>query len=318
MIIVFGSLNMDINMEVPTFPFAGETILSSNYSVEPGGKGANQALAALRSGADVAMVGKVGDDAFGHRLKTGLAREGVKASGVGESETLPTGCAVVTRVPNGENQIIVASGANMETSADQVPDEVLNESNVLLMQMEVNPDENIKLMKRAKERGVCNILNLAPSIIIPQKAISLLDYLIVNMAEAKQIAHVTGMVGSDNACNIARGLAKNCDLTCIITLGPKGAIVVTKDDKGFGVPTLPIAEMDNLDVVDTTGAGDSFCGTFAAGIHNELGLEESLRRASVASALACTKPGAQNSYPYLDDITEYLDVLPEITDACVI
>ncbi len=315
MIIVFGSLNMDVNMSLPVFPVTGDMMLASDYNLTPGGKGANQALAAARAGGDVAMVGMVGDDSFGTRLKKALKKESVRVSGVGVSSAAPTGCAVVSSVPDGENQVVIALGANMETSNEQVPDEVLTESGVLLMQMEVKPEENIKLMKRAKKRGVCNILNLAPSIIIPQKAISLLDYLIVNKNEAKQIAQVTGVKGADNACSLARAIAQKCELTCIITLGPKGAVVVTQEGEGWGIPPLPVEDMDNMEVVDIAGASDAFCGTFAAGIHQKLNYIDALKRASVASALACTRKGTQPSFPYIGEIEDYLPLLPEVKQA---
>lgn len=306
MIIVFGSVNMDMAIRVDKLPVPGETVLSKDYVLYPGGKGANQALAAARCGAKVALVGRVGTDNYGKVATDEIKRDGVMVSGVARSDT-PTGCAVVARDPNGENQIIVMSGANAEVTHDQVPDEILIPQNLLLMQMELPVDQTITLLERAKAKGVTTVLNLAPAIMIPKKAMGLLDYLIVNSIEARQIAEKLHISSENNAVKIAHALAIEGQLTCIVTLGKRGAVAVTKEGKAWGIPILPVAPEE---IVDNTGAGDAYCGTFAAAIHDDMDVIEAMRRASVAGTLTCMKVGAQASLPHSDDIESRLKDLP--------
>ena len=298
MIIVFGSINMDMAVRVEKLPVPGETVLSKDYILYPGGKGANQALAAARSGAKVALIGRVGNDHYGKACTDELKGDGVMTSGVARSD-LPTGCAVVARDASGENQIIVMSGANSEVTHDQIPDEILIKQNVLLMQMELPVDQTVTLLERAKSKGLTTILNLAPAIMIPKKAMGLLDYLIVNSIEARQIAEKLHIATENNAVKIAHALAIQGQLTAIVTLGKRGAVVVNKEGKGWGVPILTV---DPTEIIDNTGAGDAYCGTFAAAIHDGMDVLEAMRRASVAGTLTCMKAGAQASLPYSDDI----------------
>ncbi|PZP55422.1 MAG: ribokinase [Micavibrio aeruginosavorus] len=308
MIIVFGSLNMDMSVRLEKLPQAGETILSSDYDLNPGGKGGNQALAAARAGAKVAVVGKVGDDNYGRSISEALRRDGVIVSGIAKSDDLPTGTALTARDAMGQKQIIILSGANTQAAADQIPDEILVPGNILLMQMELPVDETLSVLERAKQRGCTTILNMAPALSIPKRAMGNLDYLIVNSIEVKQIAQKLGMSGDNNALKIAHGLATEGQLTCLVTLGKSGAVAVTKDNQAWGVPTL---DVDQSLVVDVNGAGDAYCGTFAAAIHDRLPLPEAMRRATVAATLCCMKQGAMPSLPYLDDIEAKLPELPQ-------
>ncbi|MBP9049706.1 MAG: ribokinase [Alphaproteobacteria bacterium] len=307
MIIVFGSINMDMSVRLEKLPVAGETVLSTDYDLYPGGKGANQALAAARAGARVALVGKSGNDDYGRKITESLKSNGVMTSGVARSEDHPTGCAVVARDAAGAKQAIVMCGANMEASNEQVPDEILIKQNLLLMQMELPVAETVTLLERAKAHGVTTILNLAPAITIPRKALGVIDYLIVNSIEARQIAEKLHMGVQHNALKMAQALAIEGHMNVIVTLGRQGSIAVTKDQKAWGVGIL---EVDQSEIVDNTGAGDAFCGTFAASIHAGYDLPEALRRASVAGTLACLKEGAQSALPYLDDIEARLPELP--------
>lgn len=314
MIIVFGSLNMDMSIGLPHLPEPGETVLSNEYTLYPGGKGANQALAAARAGAKVALVGKVGHDNYGKTITESLKRDGVMVSGVGKSDDMPTGTAVIMRNPSGENQIIVLSGANAEVHHDQIPDEILIPQNTLLMQMELPVDQTVALLERAHNQGVKTILNLAPAIMIPKKAIGHIDILIVNSIEARQMAYKLNLAVENNALKLAKALAIEGNMICIITLGRKGSIAIGPDGKGWGVPILP---MDQKDVVDTTGAGDAYCGTLTACLHAGMELPDAMRRASVAGSLACLKEGAQDSLPYIDDIEARLNDLPPAEEISV-
>lgn len=304
MIIVFGSINIDLIMQMKRFPAPGETVITPAYEWLPGGKGMNQAVAAVRAGAKVAMVGKVGDDGFGTRALNILRREGVLTSGVVQTDQLPTGCATIFIDEEGENQIVVASGANGDVSPDQLPDDILKDGNVVLLQMELKEDANWAVLERAAKAGATTILNLAPAKSLPREVLNHLDYLIVNRLEAEQIATKLGLKIEDDAMKLAHVLSKNCGMTCIITLSGKGSVAV-EGDKGWRLPSLPID-----DVVDTTGAGDTYCGVFAAAIHQKLSLPDAMRRASVAGALAVRGKGAQTSMPFIDDIAAHLPEMP--------
>lgn len=299
---------MDIAIRVENFPEPGETILSTGYMHSPGGKGGNQALAAARSGIKTCLIGRVGNDDYGRKLRDELKSEGVMVSGVAYTDNLPTGCAVVTRDKTGENNIIVMSGANAEAIHEQVPDEILVKGNVLLMQMELPLDQTMTLLERAHARGVITMLNLAPAITIPKKALGLLDYLIVNSIEARQIAEKLQLKTDNNAVKLAQALAIEGQLTCVVTIGKGGSVAVTKDGKqAWGVPIMPL---DQSLVVDITGAGDAYCGTFAAAIHSGIELPEAMRRASVAGSLTCLKPGTQFAMPFSDDIDQAMANMP--------
>jgi len=306
MIIVFGSINMDMLFRADKLPAPGETVLCGAYEIASGGKGANQALAAARLGGKVALVGAVGDDGPALRMLRALRRDGVMTTGVAESPDLLTGCAVVMTDERGDNQIIVASGANSHAKSDQVPDEILKPGNLVLMQMEMAPEENWKLIDRAHARGVKTVLNLAPAIHIPKSALEKLDYLIVNQIEARQMAQMLDMEIEEAADKMATTISKQAKLSCVITLGEKGAIACSRQGDLVTVPALKLDK-----VVDTTGAGDAWCGTFAAAIHEGRGLMEAMQMASVAGSLACLKKGAQESYAYLGDIEKYIDQLGE-------
>ena len=306
MLIVFGSINMDIFFEAPRHPVTGETMICSSYTMASGGKGANQALAAARFGGKIALVGRVGDDGLGMRILNVIRREGVMTSGVAQS-MFPTGCSSIVRDPHGRLQIAYAPGANRDVDETQVPDEILGSSNFVLMQMETTPEENWKLLERAEKFGARTMLNLAPAITIPEAALRRLDYLIVNELEARQIGALLGFKVEIDAVKLARALSlAGRKLTCIVTLGARGALAVTPAGQMIEVPALEIAE-----VVDHTGAGDAYCGTLAAALHANLSLREAMRRASVAGALACTKKGAQDSFPLLGQIEEALPRLGE-------
>lgn len=303
MIIVFGSIHMDMHLPVDRFPVPGETVLSSHYDQYAGGKGANQALAAARVGVRVALVGRVGDDGMGMRMLAGLRRSGVNTSGVAQSP-LPTGLAVVIGDRTGENQVIVSVGANADIRDDQIPDEILTPKNMLLLQMETPPAENWKILERAKKRGVKTMLNLAPAINIPQAALENLDYLIVNQIEARMIAAKLGIDMDKNAAKLAQALAVKGNLTCIVTQGPQGSVAVDPAGTAIRAPSLKLET-----VVDTTGSGDAYCGTLAALLHEGKPLEEAMRMASVAGALTCTKRGTQDAFPYIGEVEEKLAML---------
>jgi ribokinase len=307
MIIVFGSVSMDIFIETPSIPAPGETIYASSYEKVTGGKAANQALAAARSGAQVSLVGKVGDDVFGTAITNKLKREGVSTAGVVKSER-PTGSAVYLR-ENGKTRMILALSANDEISEEQVPEEALNEKSFLLLQTEIRAEENAAMLDKAKRAGATTIMNFSPSLDLSQKTLKNLDYLIVNQGEAQKMARKLGLGADDtNLSKIAKALAQLGHLHCVITQGAQGCVGYEPKGMGWTVGALPL-EGDGA--IDPDGAEDAYCGTFAAGLQNGAAFPEALKRASIAAALTCTKPGAQNALPHLADIEEHLGTLPD-------
>jgi ribokinase len=278
MIVVFGSINVDVLVPVPHLPAPGETVLGGDYRVAPGGKGANQALAARRAGADVFMAGAVGNDSFAAIGLDLMRRDGVDLSLVSTVDR-PTGCATITIDTDGENQIAVASGANLLACAAQVPDRLLGPETVLVLQREVPIEENAALIARARLRGACILLNLAPAGSIDPARLDDIDFLIANEGEAATL-------GRDRAV-AARRLRQGL----VVTHGAEGTTAFLGGGRTISVPALAV------EPVDTTGAGDVFAGVLAAGLDAGLTLEPALRRASAAAALSCLALGAQEAMP---------------------
>jgi len=281
MIVVFGSINLDLIFRVPQLPIAGQTVACPVMRIEPGGKGANQALAAARDGARVTFAGAVGDDRFAADALRLMREAGIDLTRVATTDAW-TGCASICVDDAGHNLIAVASGANLLARASQVEDALLGPETTLLLQMEVDPAETAAVIHRAKARGARVILNLAPAIALPDDIWTSLDLLIANEDEA---AWLGTYLGAEPA-----GLRGRLGCDIAITLGAQGVRAETAD----GVLDLPALDVA---VVDTTAAGDCFAGVLAAGLDRGLALEQALRRATVAAALCCTRPGTQTSLP---------------------
>lgn len=287
-VLVFGSINADFFVNVPVLPKPGETALSPTYRTAAGGKGANQAVAAARAGAKVAMVGRIGSDPFGQSLKQGLAAEGIDVGGIAASGQ-PTGAAFIAIDARGENLILGAGGANLEARAADVPDARLGPATTVVLQMEVSPTETARLAARARKSGARVMLNLAPALTPPHGLIADTGILVVNEHEAVALAGHLGLAERTPAA-IASAIVRRYAGTVIVTLGPEGALAVAMDG-AFRIDALPVK------VVDTVGAGDAFVGVLAASLDEGRNLPTSLRRASVAGALACTTAGAQAGLP---------------------
>jgi ribokinase len=303
MIVVFGSLNVDVMIAVDHLPLPGETVLGPGYQLTAGGKGANQALAAARAGGAVMMIGCVGGDPLAETALADLRAAGVDLNHL-TTVADPTGLAAICVDKLGENHVVVASGANRQTKASQLTDSFLGSQTVLVLQMEVPLTENWALIRRAKAKGARILLNVAPAAPIPTDVLPLVDWLIVNENEARQIATSLGKTLQD-ARAAAKFIAGASKTTVIVTLGAAGAAAYLKDGGDLSVGALKIQP------VDTVGAGDSFVGGFAAALDRGKTLAEALRYASVGGALACLHPGAQPSLPLLAAIEARLPDLPE-------
>jgi ribokinase len=288
MIVVFGSVNIDLVVPVERLPRPGETVLGPHYTLVPGGKGANQALAAARAGGAVHMIGRVGRDGFADLALAELKAAGIDLSSL-ERDELPTGCALIPVDRQGGNLIIVASGANRAAAERQVADALLGPQTVVMLQMEVPLTENWRLVERAKHRGARIVLNCAPAAPVPRATLAAVDWLVVNESEAELLARDLSLSAAD-ARSAGAAIAKSADTTVIVTLGGEGAIAFAGAD-AWTIGTLPITP------VDTTAAGDAFVGAFAAAMDAGADLPTALHRASVAGGLACTVAGAQPSLP---------------------
>jgi ribokinase len=302
MIVVFGSLNIDMVMQVEVMPRPGDTVLCPAYKMVAGGKGANQAAAAAKAGASVKLFGKIGDDEFGRVVLNSLEESNVDLVGVENTSDVPTGCANVVVDAQGENMITVASGANLQAKEKTIPDFLLAKGTTLLLQMETPVEENWKLIRRSKKFGAKILLNLAPVYEVPQDILRAVDYLILNQHEAALLALRLGydVISSSST---AKRLAAHYGMTCIVTLGSQGAVACSPDE------TWEVKAME-IDPIDTTAAGDAFVGVLAASLDQDMKLDEALRRASVASGLTCLNRGAQVSLPAHQQIEDHLDKVP--------
>ncbi len=303
MILVLGSINIDLVFALPNLPRQGETVLGADYLVAPGGKGANQAVAAARDGARVTFHGCVGDDAFGRIAYDALAAAAIDVRLLRDAAR-PTACAAVCVDAGGHNQIAVASGANLAVRAAQIPDAALGDGTTLILQMEIPRLEIESTIARAKRYGSRVVLNLAPALPLADTALAAVDVLVVNEHEAASLAGTRGITAAEPAA-LAAGLAATLGNIVVVTLGGEGAVAARRGET-WRVGALPIAP------VDTTGAGDAFVGVLAAALDRGAALPDALRRAGVASGLSCLAKGAMPAMPG----TAAIDArLPELAPA---
>lgn len=300
-LLVVGSMNMDIYLRVKRHPQIGETVRAIHSNFASGGKGANQAVSAARLGASVAMIGAVGDDVFGPELRNKYAALGIDVAGVVVKEGMPTGIALITLNAAGENSIVVNPGANFALTADDVrmKGEKFQSIDGVILQNEIPASTNAAVFTRALELGIPIFYNPSP---IEEYAIEFCaksDYIVVNEYEATLL---TGQTVEDDESGFcaAKLLLQGNVKAVVITRGEHGALCMTAQSETFVVPAMKVQ------VVDTTGAGDTFMGAFAAAVTEQLSLEKSLRFAVTASALSVTSAGAQSSMPHRSEVLSVL------------
>jgi ribokinase len=297
--VVIGSINMDLVIQVPRFPAPGETITGGDLQTYPGGKGANQAAALSRQQIRTAMVGKVGDDPYGQQLIQSLRDQQVDITGVRISGESATGSALISVTAEGENSIILSPGANRSICTEDIDPSkgLIASSSVMLLQLEIPLPAVEYAARMGQEQGLKVILNPAPAAELPHSLLESVDILVPNESE---LALLSGREISDisDAESAAKRLMDRGIPVVIVTLGDQGALLVEKS----GSQHIPAAEVE---VVDTTAAGDSFIGGLAAGILQHKPLPEAVRYANIAGALATTKSGAQPSLPTAAEVENF-------------
>ena len=299
MIVVLGSINVDLIAGVQRLPHAGETLAGHSFSTSPGGKGANQALAARRAGARVALYGAVGRDAFAEPALALLRVDGVDVENV-QSVDRATGVAMIHVDVNGENAITVVAGANARATAGQVAKEALGGSTTVVMQLEIPQAEVAALARRAHASGSRVILNAAPAAEAPPDLFHDIDVLVVNEHEAQALADALGMRANPEAFVVEFHARFNAD--AIVSLGSEGLVASSASG--------PIAlASPTVRVVDTIGAGDALVGAIAAALDRSESWIRALKEGVAAGALACTRAGAQPSLPHQREISRLADTI---------
>ena len=290
MITVVGSINMDLVTRVAAFPRPGETVAGTDLVTVPGGKGANQAVAAARAGARVRFIGAVGDDGFGHILRRGLRDEKIDVRQVRIETATASGVALITIGPGGENHIVISPGANARVSPRRVEEaeSVIARSRVLLLQREVPPATVARALAIAHRRGVLSVLNPAPAAALSLRLLRRVGILVVNETEAELILGPSSRRPRQAILELA---ARTGGGTAVLTRGARGAWVMGPDLAPTLVPAIKVK------VVDTTAAGDTFVGALAARHLESPELLESVRFATAAAALSVSRLGATPSIP---------------------
>lgn len=301
-ICILGSINMDMVVSVDKMPLVGETIFSDNFKLAHGGKGANQAVASQRLGSEVYMISKVGKDAYGLQILNSLEKENINVDNIFKDDVDPTGTAIITVNNEGNNSIIVVAGANMTLNLDEINrcKNVITSSDIIVAQFETPIEVTMEAFKFAKENGVITILNPAPAKEIPNELLKYTDIIVPNETEATTLTgvYVKDLESAKQAANI---FLNNSVKYVIITLGDKGAAVISKED-GVLIPEYKV------NAIDSTAAGDSFIGAISTKLKktdlNITSLVEAVKFGNKVSAIAVQREGAQPSIPFLKEIND--------------
>jgi ribokinase len=300
-IIVIGSANIDLCMNLPELPAPGETLGGGRFRQTFGGKGANSAVAAAQAGGNVALVGCVGKDSNGVEMLANLRAKNVETTYVEEHPSIPTGVAFIFIDGHAQNMIGIAAGANDEVHPDRLDilHDVLKQADIIVVQNEVPVKTVRRLLNLAEEHQLRVLYNCAPALQIHGRSPSGVEWMAVNESEAATISGqpVTTLAEAEIAAKILLGTSvKNV----LITLGKDGVYVASNNGKNFHVPAFSVK------AVDTVGAGDTFCGALAVACGEGRELSEAVRFASAAAAISVTRTGAQNAAPHRDEIETFL------------
>ncbi|MDX2272261.1 MAG: ribokinase [Cyanobacteriota bacterium] len=296
-LLVVGSLNMDLVVPVDHHPTPGETVLGSDLQMYAGGKGANQAVAAALAGGKVSLLGCLGEDDFGQRLQANLIAQGVNTAHL-FTTGIPTGVALITVDRRGENMIVVSPGANHHLTPDRFSLDYLEGVGLVMLQLEIPLSTVEAVVKAAQARQIPLLLNPAPVQPLSATLLSQIDYLVLNESEAAFLGGQP-VTSPATALQVAKRLRQLGSRTVIITLGGAGLVWQTSSDQGY-LAAHPV------EVVDTTAAGDSFCGAFAVSLLEGHPLHQALAFANAAAALTVTQKGSQPSLPHRQQIDDFL------------
>lgn len=297
-ILVIGSSNIDLIAQVKHLPDAGETVGNANFSKVFGGKGANQAVAAARAGSNVNFVSSLGDDANAEELKKHFRSVGINTNNLHQVNDCSTGVALILVDNKGENCIAVAPEANEKLTPDLINDELIKEADIVLMQMEIPYNTVKSVCLTAKTHNIKVLLNPAPATKLDEELLNCVDYLVLNETEAELISELS--INKDGLDTVAQKLTNmGCD-TIILTLGKEGSYLYSKELKKK-------IYSYNVKAIDSTAAGDTYCGALAVGISNNIELTEAIRFATAAAAISVTKLGAQSSIPDRNEIETFIN-----------
>jgi ribokinase len=295
-IVVIGSCNTDMVIKSDRLPVPGETVLGNTFMMNPGGKGANQAVAAARMGGDVTLISKTGNDLFGKQSLELYKSEGMKTDFIFSDSKNPSGVALISVDANGENCIVVASGANATLSAKDIEkaNAEIQSASLVLMQLEIPIDTVIYAAKMAFKNNIRVILNPAPARTLPLELLECVYIITPNKTEAEILSgiKVSDWESARNAANI---ISEKGVKNVVITLGSKGALIKENDQ-------YHQVEACKVDAVDTTAAGDTFCGALCVGLSENMSIVDAVKLATRASALTVTRMGAQSSIPYRKEV----------------
>ncbi|HUQ64929.1 MAG TPA: ribokinase [Flavitalea sp.] len=296
MILIIGSSNTDMVINSTHLPAPGETIIGSAFFMNPGGKGANQAVAAARLGGPVTLICKTGNDIFGKQAAENFKNEGINISYMVEDTLNPSGVALITVDDSGENTIVVASGANGTLSRTDISPfvKVISNASILLMQLEIPVDTVQYVAEAAKSKNVKVILNPAPACNLPDGLLKNLSIITPNEKEAEMLTGIQ-VINIDSAKDAAKALAAKGVKTVIITLGAKGALI-------YDGNTFEHVKAIEVKAVDTTAAGDIFNGALAVALYEGRSLIEATEFACKAAAVSVTRKGAQSSAPFRKEL----------------
>ena len=297
-ICVIGSINMDLVVNVDEMPKKGQTLIGSDFKEVPGGKGANQAVAASRLGANVCMVGKVGSDGFGQNLLNQLKNNNVDTKYI-QIEEGASGVALITVDKNAENAIVVSPGANFKLAQKDIDNciDAIKESNVVVIQLETPIDTIKYALEKSKELDKFTILNPAPAVKLGDDIIKNVDLLTPNETELEILSGVS-INNEDDILKAAQVMLEKGVKKLIVTLGSKGSLYIDKENKIY-------KKSYKVDAIDTTAAGDSYTGAIAVSLSQGKNVEDTIDFASRVGALCVTKEGAQTSLPTIEEVLNY-------------
>ncbi len=299
-IVVLGSLNVDSIMKMPRMPLVGETMALTNVTTAPGGKGANQAVAAARQGADVSFIGAIGNDANGQFMRATLVNNGVNVDQLKTNGDVPTGSAFIMLQDDGANTILIHGGANQALTTADLDHDLIIDADLIIAQFEVPYAVILAAFELAHNHHVQTVLNPAPAVYeLTPELMAVTDIILPNETEAQLLTGIE-VVNDEGVLNrVTDALQAKGAKRSIITLGAAGSFVADGQRRWWAQPEKVVAQ-------DTTAAGDTFIGTLASVIASDFSnLDDAVKRASIASAIAVTRPGAIPSIPTFDEVEAY-------------